>query len=58
MNKPTGASPCSKCNNTKLEWDGWEGSWNVYCPKCGNGGRAGKDKQEAIKMWNEQESKV
>jgi len=54
MNKPEGAKSCPKCGNTKLEWDGWKGSCNVYCPKCGNSGPTGKDKAEAIRAWNEQ----
>lgn len=53
MNKPKDANPCLRCGNTKLEWDGWQGSCNVYCPKCGKSGPVGVTKDEAIKKWNE-----
>lgn len=53
--KPNDAKPCPNCNNSRLQWDGWEGSFNVYCPKCKFLGPEGLDKQEAVRKWNQYE---
>lgn len=50
-------SSCPKCGSVALVVDGIGVRFCLACLACGHRGRTGRDKEHAIKMWNQGDEK-